>query len=148
MYMHVISWVMTLELPCYCASLRQAARAISQKYDTVLRDLQLTVTQFTLLTALRNMGKPRVNDLAEALAMDQTTLSRTLKTMERDGLITSAHGEDRRETRWTLTARGQDRYKRAYPRWQAAQRDVEKLLGPDLQRMKAAAFRLSTRLTA
>ncbi len=139
---------MTLELPCYCASLRQAARAISQKYDTALRGSQLTITQFTLLTALQAMRQPRVNDLAGSLAMDQTTLSRTLRLMERDGLIESVPGEDRRETRWTPTPRGQDRYKRALPRWRSAQRDVEKLVGPDLQKMKAAAFQLSSRLSA
>jgi DNA-binding MarR family transcriptional regulator len=138
---------MPIELPCYCASLRQAARAISNKYDAALRGTQLTITQFTLLTALEKMDRPRVNDLADALAMDQTTLSRTLKIMERDGLIATVAGEDRRETRWVMAARGRDRSKRAYPRWKAAQRDIEKLLGPDLQRMKSAAFELSTRLS-
>jgi DNA-binding MarR family transcriptional regulator len=138
---------MPIELPCYCASLRQAARAISNKYDAALRGTQLTITQFTLLTALEKMDRPRVNDLADALAMDQTTLSRTLKIMERDGLIATVAGEDRRETRWVMAARGRDRFKRAYPRWKAAQRDIEKLLGPDLQRMKSAAFELSTRLS-
>jgi DNA-binding PadR family transcriptional regulator len=68
--------------------------------------------------------------------------------MERDGLIASVAGEDRRESRWIMTARGLERRKRALPRWKAAQRDVEKLLGPDIQRIKSAAFELSTRLTA
>lgn len=139
---------MLVQLPCYCATLRQAARAISQKYDAALRDSQLTITQFTLLTALAEIERPRVNDLADALAMDQTTLSRTLRIMKRDGLIASVAGEDRRESRWIMTSHGQERRKRALPRWKAAQRDVEKLLGPDIQRIKSAAFDLSTRLTA
>lgn len=138
---------MPVELPCYCASLRQAARAISQKYDAALRGSQLTITQFTLLTALGEIDRPRVNDLADALAMDQTTLSRTLRIMERDGLIAAVAGEDRRESRWILTARGRGRYKRAFPRWQAAQRDIEKLVGPDIQRIRSTAFELSTRLS-
>jgi DNA-binding MarR family transcriptional regulator len=139
---------MPVQLPCYCATLRQAARAISQKYDAALRDSELTITQFTLLTAIDEIDRPRVNDLADALAMDQTTLSRTLRIMKRDGLIASVAGEDRRESRWIMTSRGQERRKHALPRWKAAQRDVEKLLGPDLQRIKSAAFELSTRLTA
>lgn len=138
---------MAVRLPCYCATLRQAARAISQKYDAALRGTQLTITQFTLLTALAECDRPRVNDLADALSMDQTTLSRTLRIMERDGLIAAVAGEDRRETRWIITPRGKDRRKRALPRWSAAQRDIEKLLGPDLQRMSSAAFELSTRLS-
>jgi len=83
------------------------ARAISQKYDAALRGTDLTITQLTLLMMLAQMHRPRVNDLAEALAMDQTSLSRTLRIMERDGLIAAVAGDDKRETRWVLASRGQ-----------------------------------------
>src|SRR5882762_7301386 len=132
--------VMPIEFECYCASLRQAARAISQKYDAALRGTDLTITQLTLLMMLAQMHRPRVNDLAEALAMDQTSLSRTLRIMERDGLIAAVAGDDKRETRWILGARGQQRMKRAMPAWRAAQKSVEKLLGPDAQRVSSAAY--------
>ena len=49
---------MPLKFDCYCASLRQAARAISQKYDAALRGTGLTITQFTLLNMIAHM--PRV----------------------------------------------------------------------------------------
>ncbi|MEJ0036591.1 MAG: MarR family winged helix-turn-helix transcriptional regulator [Gammaproteobacteria bacterium] len=138
---------MRVKIACYCGSLRQATRAISRKYDAALRDAQLTVTQFTLLTALSGMQRPRVNDLAAALAMDQTTLSRTLQTMEREGLIAAAAGGDGRESRWVLTPQGARRRKRALPRWEAAQRDIEKLLGKaGARELSAAAFELATRL--
>jgi DNA-binding MarR family transcriptional regulator len=138
---------MVVRLPCYCATLRQAARVISQKYDTALRDLRLTITQFTLLTALQQLPLARSNDLVEMLAMDQTTLSRTLKVMERAGLICRAAGGDRRESRWSLTARGRARWRRALPRWNAAQRDVEKQMGlAEARSLTAAAFNLATRV--
>lgn len=140
---------MSTRLPCYCATLRQAARVISQRYDAAVREARLTITQFTLLTALGEMTRPRVNDLAEALAMDQTTLSRTLKLMKRDGLIAQAAGEDGRESRWIVTAQGRARMKRALPRWLAAQRAVEEILGAEeTQRLATAAFNLSSRLAA
>jgi DNA-binding MarR family transcriptional regulator len=140
---------MSTRLPCYCATLRQAARVISQRYDAAMRGTQLTITQYTLLTALTEMPRPRVNDLAEALAMDQTTLSRTLKVMEREGLISSVAGEDRRESRWLVTALGRSRFRRALPRWQEAQRAVEKALGSaGTQSLAAAAFDLATRLAS
>src|SRR5215467_892152 len=108
---------MPLKFDCYCASLRQAARAISQKYDAALRGTGLTITQFTLLNMIAHMPRPRVNDLADALAMDQTSLSRTLRVMERDGLIAEVPGADKRESRWILGAQGQLHYKRALPAW-------------------------------
>jgi DNA-binding MarR family transcriptional regulator len=114
-----------------------------------MRGTQLTITQFTLLTALTEMPRPRVNDLAEALAIDQTTLSRTLKVMEREGLISSVAGEDRRESRWIVTALGRSRMRRALPRWQGAQRAVEKALGSaGTQSLASAAFDLATRLAS
>jgi DNA-binding MarR family transcriptional regulator len=138
--------VMPIRFECYCATLRQAARAISQKYDAALRGTGLTITQLTLLMMLDEMDRPRVNDLAEGLAMDQTSLSRTLRTMERDGLIAAVAGEDKRESRWILAPRGQQRLKRAMPAWRAAQKSVEKLLGADAERVSSAAYELSTRL--
>ncbi len=136
-----------MKFECYCATLRQAARAISQKYDAALRDTDLTITQFTLLKMIAEMPRPRVNDLADALAMDQTSLSRTLRIMERDGLIAAVAGDDKRESRWVPRPRGQQRLKRATPVWQAAQKSVEKLLGADAERVSSAAYALSTRLS-
>ena len=138
---------MAMKFECYCAGLRQAARAISQKYDAALRDTGLTITQFTLLNMIAHMPRPRVNDLAEALTMDQTSLSRTLRVMERDGLIAQVPGDDKRESRWVLGAHGRQRFKRALPAWRAAQKGVEKLLGNDAQRISSAAYQLSTRLS-
>lgn len=136
-----------MKFDCYCASLRQAARAISQKYDAALRDTGLTITQYTLLNMIAEMPRPRVNDLAEALTMDQTSLSRTLRTMEREGLIAQVSGEDKRESRWTLSSRGQQSFKRAQPVWRSVQKNVEKLLGADARRISSAAYELSTRLS-
>jgi DNA-binding MarR family transcriptional regulator len=138
---------MSIELPCYCASLRQAARVLSQFYEAALRDAGVTITQFTLLSLLHQMRAARVNDIAAALAMDQTTLSRTLATMERDGLIAPAEGEDLRESRWQLTALGRRRMRTVLPRWKAVQRKVEGLLGKnEATRLKAVARRLTARL--
>jgi DNA-binding MarR family transcriptional regulator len=138
---------MPMKFDCYCASLRQAARAISQKYDAALRDTGLTITQYTLLNMIAEMPRPRVNDLAEALTMDQTSLSRTLRTMEREGLIAEVAGQDKRESRWTLSPRGQQSFKRAQPVWRSVQKNVEKLLGADAKRISSAAYELSTRLS-
>jgi DNA-binding MarR family transcriptional regulator len=96
---------------------------------------------------ISEMPRPRVNDMAEMLAMDQTSLSRTLRLMERDGVIAAVAGDDKRESRWVLGRRGQQLLKRAMPAWRGAQKSVEKLLGPDAHRVRSAAYDLSTRLS-
>src|ERR1700692_4205653 len=89
----------TIPLPCLCASFRRASRALTQHYDAALRPIGLRGTQFTLLQALSLAGEVSQGTLGEILAIDSTTLTRTLAIMGRRGWIASRSGEDRRE-RW------------------------------------------------
>ena len=147
MHAHAYGHGMAVRLQCYCASLRRATRVISQKYDAALAAADLTVTHFTLLTALQENFGARANDLVDVLAMDQTTLSRTFALMERDGLIARHEGDDRRAVHWKLTNAGRARLKRAEPHWKAAQESVKRLLGEqDVRRLTDSAFRLAEKL--
>ena len=89
----------TIPLPCLCASFRRASRVLTQHYDAALRPLGLRGTQFTLLQALSLAGEVSQGTLGEILAIDSTTLTRTLAIMVRRGWIVSRFGDDRRE-RW------------------------------------------------
>ena len=66
------------DLPCLCASLRRASRALTQLYDEALRPLRLRGSQFTILQALLLVGEVSQGELGQMLAMDSTTLTRTL----------------------------------------------------------------------
>ena len=70
-------------LPCLCATFRRTARALSQLYDEALRPLGLKTTQFTILQALSLTGEVSQGRLGEILALDSTTLTRTLAIMKR-----------------------------------------------------------------
>ena len=59
--------------------------------------------------------------LGRLLALDPTTLSRTLPPLERAGWIRAAAGRDRREVRWSLTPAGRRRLAGALPAWERAQ---------------------------
>src|SRR5205823_2489322 len=65
-------------LDCACASLRRAARAVTQAYEAALKHSGLRATQFTLLQVLERTGTSPQAALGELLALDPTTLSRTL----------------------------------------------------------------------
>lgn len=116
-------------LPCGCAALRRATRAVTQLYDEALRPLGIRITQFTILQVLDRVGTITQGGLGEVLAMDSTTLSRTLKLLERDGEIASVTGEDRRERHWQLTRKGRKRLERALPLWEKVQGRLQKSLG-------------------
>src|SRR3989442_6511478 len=86
-------------VPCMCASLRRASRALTQLYDDALRPLGLRATQFTVLQALSLAGRISQGELGQLLVMDSTTLTRTLRILNAQGWIENRPGKDRRE-RW------------------------------------------------
>jgi len=117
-------------LPCGCATLRRAARAVTQLYDEALRPQGMRITQFTILQVLDRVGTITQGGLGEVLAMDSTTLSRTLKLMEREGDIAGVPGEDRRERYWRLTRKGRAQMERGLSAWDEVQARLKKSLGP------------------
>jgi DNA-binding MarR family transcriptional regulator len=112
-----------------CASLRRASRVLTQLYDDALRPLGLRATQFTVLQTLSLAGEVTQGLLGEILAMDSTTLTRTLDILERRGWIAKRHGEDRREWRLRLSKGGETQLKRAVPAWRSVQDRLHAQLG-------------------
>jgi DNA-binding MarR family transcriptional regulator len=112
-----------------CASFRRASRALSQHYDAALRPLGLRGTQFTLLQALSLAGEVSQGTLGEILAIDSTTLTRTLAIMVRRGWIVSRFGDDRRERWLSLSDAGKAEFKRARPHWEKVQHALRAQLG-------------------
>ena len=112
-----------------CASFRRATRAITQCYDEALRPLGLRATQFTILQVLSKAGELCQGELAQILAMDSTTLTRTLGIMVREGWIVERRGKDRRERLLRLAKAGRYQFNRALPSWENAQAQLERQLG-------------------
>jgi DNA-binding MarR family transcriptional regulator len=116
-------------LPCMCASFRRAARVLTQHYDAAMRPLGLRGTQFTLLQALSLAGEVSQGMLGEILAIDSTTLTRTLAIIGRRGWIVSRSGKDRRERWLSLSEAGRAEFRRARPHWEKVQRELRARLG-------------------
>jgi DNA-binding MarR family transcriptional regulator len=115
---------------CLCLHVRRASRAITQVFDLHLTGTGLKATQINLLMAVNALRSPTVGRLADALATDSTTLTRTLKPLVRDGLVTlSPDSSDRRSKRVVLSADGLAALERAMPAWQTAQSAVASQLG-------------------
>ena len=112
-----------------CASIRRASRTLTQIYDEALRPLGLRATQFTVLQALSLAGEVLQGDLGQMLAMDSTTLTRTLEILSRHGWIDKRTGEDLRERRIRLSKAGQLQFEKAVPLWEKAQAGLRRKLG-------------------
>ena len=136
-------------LPCYCATLRQVARAVTTLYEEVLGDSGLHATQYTALQVLDLAPRLTTTELAQAIGIDQTTATRTLALIKKSGLASDSVGSDRRERRWALTPKGLAQLRRLRPRWEAAQEAFEKRLGrAEALSLKKASYLAASRLTS
>jgi len=116
-------------LPCACQNLRRATRAVTRIYDEELRKAGIEITQFGLLTALAAVGEANQKRLSAGFAMDSTTLTRTLRLLQKRGWIQSKRGSDRRERLFRLTNVGKRQMAAAQPHWEAAESRLHKELG-------------------
>jgi DNA-binding MarR family transcriptional regulator len=122
---------------CACLNLRQAARAVTQFYDDVLRPSGLRSTQFSLLSVIGLTGGASIGTLADAAVMDRTTLTRNLKLLADMKLIRIEEGDDARVRLVTLTPAGEARLTAAQPYWEQAQEHMTKALGrTELERLR------------
>src|SRR3989442_5439261 len=90
---------------CTANNLRRASRQISSFFDEAMADCGVRGTQFSLLTALAVGGEMPLTRLADALALDRTTLTRNLAPLEREGLVPSLPSADGRGRTVALTQR-------------------------------------------
>jgi DNA-binding MarR family transcriptional regulator len=109
---------------------QRAARALARRFDEALRPVGLTNGQFSMLMSLNRPQPATMTSVARLLAMDRTTLTAALKTLERRGLVAVARDpEDRRSRRLSLTEKGRAALAAAVPIWERTHAEVEKLLG-------------------
>ena len=116
---------------CACGRLRRATRALTQLYDDLMAPSGLRVTQFSLLGTLARSGTARISDLADALLLDRTALSRTLDPLLERGLVSIVSGRDERTREVSLTRAGAKTLRGAQPHWKRAQTQVANKLGSD-----------------
>jgi DNA-binding MarR family transcriptional regulator len=136
-------------LPCYCATLRQAARAVTVLYEEMIAESGVHATQYSALQLLELAPNLTTTELAEAMGIDQTTATRTLALIKRGGLASDTVGEDRRQRRWNLTPKGREQLRKLRPRWEAAQQAFEKRLGrAQAIALKDASYLAASRLAS
>ncbi|MFW6078359.1 MAG: MarR family winged helix-turn-helix transcriptional regulator [Gemmatimonadota bacterium] len=131
---------------CLCYRARGIARAVTRLYDAALRPMGIQATQLTLMNVIarvaarvgggegtgRGGGAP-MSQIAAAMAMDVTTVSRTVRTLEAGGLVAIERSpEDRRVRLVRLTEAGERKVAEALPAWRSAHARVVEALGPEL----------------
>jgi DNA-binding MarR family transcriptional regulator len=116
---------------CAGGNLRAVTRVVSQAYDSALAASGLTITQFTILVSIENNPLSTINQLAERLQMDATTLTRNLKPLQKQQLVTTLPGEDQRTRFVSLTEAGRQTLATAFPLWEQLQNKIIGRMGQE-----------------
>ena len=114
---------------CTNLKLRQLGRRVTSHYDAELLKTGLKVTQYSLLSHVVKLGPLRPVDLAAAMRMSASTLSRNLQPLVAQGLLEILPGEDARSRLVLATEAGQLKRTEAQRRWRAAQEQLNQRLG-------------------
>jgi len=104
---------------------------MGRHYDAELGKAGLRTTQFWLRTEVLERGPARPCDLANAMALDPSTLSRKLKPLIAAGWLELTAGADGRTRSVHITSSGRTKRAEGLRCWQAAEARVRELLGAE-----------------
>jgi DNA-binding MarR family transcriptional regulator len=114
---------------CTNMKLRQLMRRVTQHYDAEVGKTGLKGTQYSLLSHVFKLGPLRPGDLARAMKVDASTLTRNLKPLVAAGWLTLEAGSDGRSRLVSITHSGREKRAEAQRRWRVAQEAINQILG-------------------
>ena len=124
----------------HCAgwNLRLLARRTAQFLEEHMAEAGVSFSQFGLMAEIASASDDTVGALAQRMGLDQSTLSRTLRTLEAEGLVEIAIVEsDQRKRMVWLTEKGARRLESALGAWRQAHAELAKQLSVDAVRRLA-----------
>jgi DNA-binding MarR family transcriptional regulator len=106
---------------CAAYQFRRTSRAVARLYDAALAPSGIRSTQFAILTAIAKLQPISMSHVGEILVIDGATMTRSLRLLQKDGLIEIAPRGVRRQRLLTLTLKAEKALAIAVPLWRDAQ---------------------------
>ena len=129
--------VRKMAIECPALRVRQASRVLAKLYDDEFARFGLLSSQLSVLviTALFGDTGVTMGRLARALLMDPTTLTRSIRPLERTGLLRVARAPpDARTKVVVITRSGERAIEAIFPAWERVLKRIRKTLGADTLR--------------
>jgi DNA-binding MarR family transcriptional regulator len=117
-------------IACTGARLRRLTRRVTAFYEHHMRATGLKLSQYSLLVQLSGTPQP-LTALADRMEIDRTTLTRSLRPLLEQGLVSESSAADARLRLFVLTADGLRVRTAARKQWRQAQLALEEHLGRD-----------------
>jgi DNA-binding MarR family transcriptional regulator len=124
----------TIAQVCLARRTQMASRALTRHYNSRLKWLKLTATQFAALVTIGGQEGILILELAEALGTDGTTLTRNVQLLEKRGWVVADGGRGRGGKRLSLTAKGRTALKKALDDWEQVNAELVKKIGAEQAR--------------
>src|SRR5258705_7331204 len=102
---------------CASFNFRRAARAVTRFYDQALEPCGIRSTQFTILVGIAKTQPTSISALANVLVIDNTTLTRSLRLLKKQGLVSVSERGAKRQRFLTLTPKGERTLAENLPVW-------------------------------
>jgi DNA-binding MarR family transcriptional regulator len=114
---------------CTNLKLRQLGRVVARHYDAHLAGTGLKTTQYGLLSGIVTLGPVRPGELARAMKLDASTLTRNLQPLVEHGWVVLGPGGDARSRLVSATDAGRAKRIDAQRAWKRAQLALNERLG-------------------
>jgi DNA-binding MarR family transcriptional regulator len=117
---------------CTHLKLRQAGRLVARHYEVFVRPCGLKNTQYSLLSQVVQRGPLRAGELAAAMQLDASTLTRNLQPLVEQGWVqVRAAADDARSRIVEATPAGHALRTNAQRAWKRAQNALNERLGAE-----------------
>jgi len=116
---------------CASFNFRRTARAVTRLFDLAFQSSGIRSTQFTILIGIAKTQPTSIGALADLLIIDRTTLTRSLRSLKKEGLLAVSDRSTMRQRFVSLTPKGEEMLARSLPAWRAAQERFTEAVGPD-----------------
>ena len=129
-----------VESECPAFQARVTARALTRYYNACFRPLGITAEQFSLLVGIGGSHEPTLAELAARAGVDATTLSRSVKSLERRDLVRDHGGRGRAGKRLVLTDTGSRLMAESMVAWEQARARLAETLGEETSRVAGSVM--------
>lgn len=116
---------------CASFNFRKAARAVTRLYDQAFEPFGIRSTQFSILIGVAKTQPTSISALAGLLIIDRTTLTRSLRLLKKQGLLSVSDRSTKRQRFLSLTPKGERTLAASLPAWRKTQDRFVQTLGED-----------------
>lgn len=111
--------------------LKRASEELLKLYTKTIAPAGVTPVQYLILLRIHELQSGSLREIADAIGVDRSTLARTIRPLEKNGLVRDNKPVGARNGALVLTPEGERVFRKAQALWNEAQDIVAARLGKE-----------------